>query len=57
MEAFNEKVYRDYHGTAQDLLHMGNVDGVLLKDEKKGRDQYNDKLLKYNGKYAQLVGK
>ena len=54
---FNEKAYRDYAGTANDLLHMGNVDGVILLDEKKGRDSYNDKLLKYNSKYAQLVGK
>lgn len=36
---------------------MGNVDGVLLKSEQKSRDAYNDKLLKYNSKYAQLVGK
>ena len=49
--------YRDFKGSAQDLLHMGNVDGVLLKDEKAGRDAYNDKLLKYNSRYAQLVGK
>ena len=54
---FNDKAYRDYAGTANDLLHMGNVDGVILLDEKKGRDSYNDKLLKYNSKYAQLVGK
>ena len=49
--------YRRFSGTATDLLHLGNVDGVLLKDEKKGLDAYNDKLLKYNSKYAQLIGK
>ena len=54
---FNDKAYRDFAGTASDLLHAGNVDGVLLLDEQKGRDSYNDKLLKYNSKYAQLVGK
>lgn len=36
---------------------MGNVDGVLLKSEDKGRNAYNEKLLKYNSKFAQLVGK
>ena len=36
---------------------MGNVDGVLLKSEDKGRNTYNEKLLKYNSKFAQLVGK
>lgn len=40
-----------------DLLHMGNIDGVLLLDEKKGLEAYNDKLLVYNSKYAQLIGK
>ena len=49
--------YRDFEGTAQDLLHLGNVDGAILKDESLGRSSYNDKLLKYNSKYAQLVGK
>jgi len=57
LDYFNEKEYREFGGTAHDLLHMGNVDGVLLKDEKKSRSSYNDKLLKYNSKYAQLVGK
>ena len=47
----------DLKGIAQDLLHQGNVDAVLLLDEQKGRDSYNDKLLKYNSKYAQLIGK
>ena len=44
--------YKSFHGTASDLLHLGNVDGVLLKDSKKGVAAYNDKLLKYNSKYA-----
>ena len=33
------------------------MDSVLLQDEQKGRDSYNDKLIKYNSKYAQLIGK
>lgn len=49
--------YRNFEGTATDLLHLGNVDGVLLKDSNKGLAAYNDKLLKYNSKYAQLIGK
>ena len=49
--------FRDFRGSAQDLLHQGNVDGVLLLDEEKGRLAYNDKLLKYNSKYAQLIAK
>ena len=28
--------YRDFEGTATDLLHLGNADGVLLLDETKG---------------------
>ena len=56
-KAIDTEQYRTFHGTAQDLLHMGNVDGVLLKDAKKGVAAYNDKLLKYNSKYAQLIGK
>ena len=47
----------NFEGTAMDLLHLGNVDGVLLKDSNKGLAAYNDKLLKYNSKYAQLIGK
>jgi len=39
------------------LLSLGNVDGYLLKNELEGRNAYNDKLLKYNSKYAQLIGK
>ena len=57
LDYFNTKDYMDFKGSAHDLLHLGNVDGVLLKDEKKARAAYNDKLLKYNSKYAQLVGK
>ena len=57
LDYFNEKDYCDFAGSAHDLLHLGNVDGVLLKDEKKSIAHYNDKLLKYNSKYAQLVGK
>lgn len=56
-EVLDTKAFRDFKGTASDLLHEGNVDGVLLKDEQKGKDAYNDKILKYNSKYAQLVGK
>lgn len=33
------------------------MDGVLLLDAKKGRQAYNDKLLKYNSNYAQLIAK
>ena len=51
------EAYRNFVGTATDLLNLGNVDGVLLLDEKKGLEAYNDKLLKYNSKYAQLIGK
>lgn len=51
-ELLDAKSYRDYSGTAKDLLHEGNLDGVLLKDEQKGKDAYNDKILKYNSKYA-----
>ena len=40
-----------------DLLHLGNPDGVLLKDEKKGKEAYNDKILRYNSRYAQLIAK
>ena len=39
------------------MLSLGNVDGYLLKNELEGRNAYNDKLLKYNSKYAQLIGK
>lgn len=31
---------------------MGNTDGAMLKDAELGRKAYNDKLLKYNSKYA-----
>ena len=48
----DQRQYRDFEGTAQDLLHLGNVDGAILKDEALGRSGYNDKLLKYNSKYA-----
>lgn len=53
----NTEAYRSFEGTATDLLHLGNIDGVFLMDAKKGIDAYNDKLLKYNSKYAQLIGK
>ena len=56
-EVMNSNPFRDFEGSAQDLLHQGNVDGVLLLDEEKGRLAYNDKLLKYNSKYAQLIAK
>ena len=52
LDWIQEKEYRDIKSSAQDLLHLGNVDGVLLVDEQKGRESYNDKLLKYNSKYA-----
>ena len=29
----NTESYRNFRGTATDLLHLGNIDGVLLKDE------------------------
>ena len=54
---FDHQEIRDFSGTAQDLLSLGNVDGYLLKNELEGRNAYNDKLLKYNSKYAQLIGK
>ena len=31
--AGDHQAFRDYMGTATDLLHMGNTDGVLLTDE------------------------
>ena len=57
LDWINEQEIRDFKGTAEDLLHLGNVDGAILKDENLGRNSYNDKLLKYNSKYAQLIGK
>lgn len=33
LEEFSHQAYRDFKGTATDLLHAGNVDGVLLLDE------------------------
>ena len=42
----------DFKNVAFDLLHHGNVDVMLLKDEKRSRAFYNDKLLKYNSKFA-----
>ena len=57
LDWINEQKIRDFMGTAEDLLHLGNVDGAILKDENLGRNSYNDKLLKYNSKYAQLIGK
>ena len=54
---FDHEEIKNFSGTAQDLLSIGNVDGYLLKSEKEGRAAYNDKLLKYNSKYAQLIGK
>ena len=57
LEEFSLKHMRDFKGSAFDLLHDGNVDAVLLVDEQKGKDAYNDKMLKYNSKFAQLIGK
>ena len=57
LDWINERQYRDFEGTAEDLLHLGNVDGAILKDTELGRSSYNDKLLRYNSKYSQLVGK
>ena len=51
-EVLSLKNFRDYKGSAKDLLHEGNVDGVLLVDETKSKNAYNDKILKYNSKYA-----
>ena len=42
---------------ARDLLHMGNLDGYILKDAEQGRHTYNDQMLRYNSKFSQLVGK
>lgn len=56
-EVISHREYRDYKGSAQDLLHAGNIDGVLLVDEQKAKDAYNDKILKYNSNYAQLIAK
>lgn len=47
----------DWQSISVDLLHEGNVDGYLLNNEFEGIKAYNDKLLKYNSKYAQLIGK
>ena len=57
LDWINEQEIRDFKGTAEDLLHLGNIDGAILLDENLGRNSYNDKLLKYNSKYAQLIGK
>ncbi len=57
MEEFNLENMRQFTGTANDLLHEGNVEGALLLDDQRARDAYNDKMLKYNSKFAQLVGK
>ena len=56
-EWINEQQVSDFKGTAEDLLHLGNIDAAILKDSELGRKSYNDKLLKYNSKYAQLIGK
>ena len=42
---------------APDLLHMGNIDGAILQNPDLARGAYNDELLKYNSKFAQLVAK
>ena len=42
---------------ARDLLHSGNIDGYILEDMDAARSTYNDELLRYNSKFAQLVGK
>ena len=39
-EAFNPNAYRDFAGSAHDLLTMGNVHGVILKDKAKGIAEY-----------------
>ena len=46
-----------YDREAPDLLHMGNLDGAILHDLDQARHTYNDQLVLYNGKFAQLVGK
>ena len=38
-------------------MHQGNIDGYILEDLDAARNTYNDELLKYNSRFAQLVGK
>lgn len=40
-----------------DLLIRGDLNQALFADEEAVRHSYNDSLLSYNGKFAQLVGK
>ena len=57
LKEFSLENMRSFTGTAEDLLHTGNHAGALLLDDQRARDAYNDKMLKYNSKFAQLVGK
>ena len=41
----------------RDLLHLGNIDGYVLEDRDAAKKAYNDELIRYNSKFAQLVGK
>ena len=41
----------------RDLLHLGNIDGYVLEDMDAAKKAYNDELIRYNSKFAQLVGK
>ena len=52
MKEFSLENMRDFKGTASDLLHEGNHAGALLLDDQRSRDAYNDKMLKYNSKFA-----
>ena len=52
-----QEQFNDFSKLSLDLLAEGNVDGYLLTNELEGIRAYNDKLLKYNSKYAQLIGK
>ena len=44
-------------GKVSDLLISGDLNSALFKDENAVRHAYNENLLAYNGKFAQLVGK
>ena len=45
------------NASISELLISGDLNAAIFKNEEQGRLAYNDNLLAYNGKYAQLVGK
>lgn len=47
-----EPIAEKIQGSDSDLLHLGNIEGLLLTDAEKSRQVYNDKLITYNSLYA-----